>query len=793
MKKFILIFILLLMPFTLFACDLNFSGTSTDTKTSYKITFDPDNGEGKTIVNAEKGELVELPEEPTKDGYDFVAWEDAKGTEYDKSFKASKDLDLKAIYEQHQLTYTFQDDEGNVISTGVGVSGDKIEYPADPVKEATDEATFEFIGWDKNDEILTKDIIFTAKFSSTSKYATYKFVVDGKTVKEEKVLKGSTISYPEDPEKAATKEFTYTFIGWSNDATICNEDITFTAVFDSTKNSYTIIFKNDDGTVLSTQTVEYGKAPKIPDTPTKEADETYTYTFKSWDKMVVSCNGDATYTATYTSKKIASSDSLEGRVISFLGDSITTFYAPDSPVNSYYHEDGRYYYPTYCQSVRTVDKTWWYQLYTNTGMELGINNAWSGSTAYGTSNSCGMHDDRINTLDDNGAPDIVIVFLGTNDAASIYEDTYTLANYKLALETIVEKINALCDADIFFATLSGLSTYKSGTYLPRAYQFNEVIEEVATENGCGIIPIHDYITPENDVIYFNDNLHFNYKGTTLVAKICEKHIKEYYGIEFDEKLNIEYPEVLPEGVVAYAEADAYSNFWKDNNYVSHKYLSTPSQEASIPLFSYRIQIKQNANGNYYVYQVNKEGDTATYDYDYIYYVSSSYTEFNAVKGDLKDVKVGCLVEFDSLDTYPVKITFKENDGTVIGGGEEPVTPPVQDDTPVYQNGVLHVSKYNDGVWSVYGTEAMIYSYAGLNQGSTYINFYKIAITKDGDNYKVVDLSPSGQASSFPTCDYFILIYNALDAKEFYQNLSVGDYLSVTGSITDGNASFQKIA
>lgn len=65
---------------------------------------------------------------------------------------------------------------------------------------------------------------------------------------------------------------------------------------------YTVTFTNSDGTVLQTQTVEYGTTPTYTGpTPTKTPDERYYYEFAGWDKNITAVTGDVTYTAKFNS------------------------------------------------------------------------------------------------------------------------------------------------------------------------------------------------------------------------------------------------------------------------------------------------------------------------------------------------------------------------------------------------------------------------------------------------------------------------------------------------------------
>ncbi len=67
---------------------------------------------------------------------------------------------------------------------------------------------------------------------------------------------------------------------------------------------YTITFVNEDGTVLQSGDVAVGGMPSYSgNTPTKESDKDHIYTFDKWDPEISEVTADATYTATFTSKR----------------------------------------------------------------------------------------------------------------------------------------------------------------------------------------------------------------------------------------------------------------------------------------------------------------------------------------------------------------------------------------------------------------------------------------------------------------------------------------------------------
>ena len=82
--------------------------------------------------------------------------------------------------------------------------------------------------------------------------------------------------------------------------------------------THTVTWKNDDGTVLKTDTVEEGLVPSYgEDNPTKDGGELYKYEFRGWTPEVTAVTGDAVYTAAYGKKsKIVIDDGITNGTVS---------------------------------------------------------------------------------------------------------------------------------------------------------------------------------------------------------------------------------------------------------------------------------------------------------------------------------------------------------------------------------------------------------------------------------------------------------------------------------------------
>ena len=110
---------------------------------------------------------------------------------------------------------------------------------------------------------------------------------DGTVLKTQEVQHGGDAEAPADPTRVG-----YTFTGWDKAFTNVTADLVVTAQYEI--NTYTVTFKDWDGTVLKTQEVQYGGDAEAPADPTRVG-----YTFTGWDKEFTNITADLVVTAQY--------------------------------------------------------------------------------------------------------------------------------------------------------------------------------------------------------------------------------------------------------------------------------------------------------------------------------------------------------------------------------------------------------------------------------------------------------------------------------------------------------------
>lgn len=108
------------------------------------------------------------------------------------------------------------------------------------------------------------------------------------------VLKTETVVSGKDATPPADPvRVDYNFAGWQGDYTSITKNTEITATY-TEKGSYTVTFKDYNGLVLGTVTVKEGKTATAPITPTRDG-----YTFKGWSSSLTNITSNKTVTAQY--------------------------------------------------------------------------------------------------------------------------------------------------------------------------------------------------------------------------------------------------------------------------------------------------------------------------------------------------------------------------------------------------------------------------------------------------------------------------------------------------------------
>lgn len=226
-------------------------------------------------------------------------------------------------------------------------------------------------------------------------------------------------------------------------------------------------------------------------------------------------------------------EQYNGKTLSILGDSISTY-------SGYIPDDNRSRYPE--GDVDSVDKTYWKKIIDTLGMKLGVNESWAGSLVSwdGTTESSDIGEDkyiasenRISRLDDNGTPDIILIFAGTNDIGheveigEINNLTYAEDVSNLSVSTFSESYTAMIMRVQYYYPKSKIlvltpcfAKYTSYTsYTPdRLDPYIKKIIEVCEIMGVDVIDTRKIGFNMYNIDDFTiDGLHPNAKGMELLS------------------------------------------------------------------------------------------------------------------------------------------------------------------------------------------------------------------------------------------------------------------------------------
>lgn len=220
----------------------------------------------------------------------------------------------------------------------------------------------------------------------------------------------------------------------------------------------------------------------------------------------------------------------KGKLFSVLGDSISTLAGVSEPQDAVFYEGMN----KLLSSVFCASDTWWGQVIEYFGGKLLVNNSFSGSMTAKhpkciiPSYSCS--DERTSALSrGESSPDVIMVFMGTNDwgSGAVLEprnenEKDNISIFSVAYKEMLKKLkNNYPRAEIWCFTLCP-SGYKNGEKIEFPYIYSgkhmkkycKVIEQCARQSGCILVDLYNTVEPFDTI----DGFHPNAKGMSAISR-----------------------------------------------------------------------------------------------------------------------------------------------------------------------------------------------------------------------------------------------------------------------------------
>lgn len=498
----------------------------------YDVIFDTDGGTYIEDQKVEYGKTIQV-DNPTKEGYEFVGWS-LNGEIYDVSTPIKNNLILLAIWTDVKYTVTFDvagGDELEPIKIKNGESLGKII----PTKEHNS-----FVCWLLNGEVYDPTTPITSNITLVASWKEdYKVTIHYNNNDPDLVLyakEGQSINDLggiDSPIKEGYKfinfyydeEFTKAMLIFSK----INNDIDLYAKFSKI---YYITYHLNGGTTKEELLTSY----VVEDVENRNIDlvlpEKKGYFFRGWHEKE-DCSDSNFYMITKKEARditlFAKWDeaTLQNAYLGILGDSISTYKG--------YIPNGFVHFPYYASSddggMITLEQTWWRITQQTLGCRLGINNSYSGTCVmneYGyTTSAENISRLQHSTRFDNLPPDIMIIYMGNNDA--LVQNLNT-ANFEKSYRNMLNNLYTLYpNIQLFLGTLSYEKYFVGKDYYEEhvlvTAEVNRIIQSLVSEYN---LPIIDFATAYSDSSYLFDTIHPNVLGMKALANVAIDAISKFY-------------------------------------------------------------------------------------------------------------------------------------------------------------------------------------------------------------------------------------------------------------------------
>ena len=201
--------------------------------------------------------------------------------------------------------------------------------------------------------------------------------------------------------------------------------------------------------------------------------------------------------------KIGNTLSPENGYISFLGDSITTYegWSNNTKYNSTIGEYGSYY----DSSKLSVTDTWWYKVSETMGYGLCVNNSLDAARVSATHVRLPSALERADNLHNDNAgilPDVIVIYLGTNDLAN----GVSVSKFEEAYDELLYEVGKYFDAKIYCCTL--LPESRNADKADELSSYNDIIRTTARQWGYELIDFY------NEIDYWNYNM-YTFEDATM--------------------------------------------------------------------------------------------------------------------------------------------------------------------------------------------------------------------------------------------------------------------------------------